>query len=162
MHRPAFLFALCLLAILAFPTSLSHPRAVHSSSRLPLTVNDESYNSSRMWRRAEIRVTPLEQADLNRAKLETLRRRVAAAETESAGFWFSDPALRNQLLAQLQLMKELLDFAAQEQSGRPNSPTAIQVQRRLNQIQGQTMCEACHNGIVAESEAHGLQHKSRP
>jgi hypothetical protein len=49
-------------------------------------------------------------------------------------------------------MKELLKFAEQQQENRAKSPTAIEVERRLNQIQGQTMCEACHSGIVARNE----------
>jgi hypothetical protein len=102
-----------------------------------------------MWRRAEIRVTSLDQVELNKAELQSLRERVAKAEAESTGFWFSDPSLRRQLYEQLQLSKDLLKFAEQQQANRATSPTAVEVERRLNQIQGQTMCEACHSGIVA-------------
>ena len=156
MRLPAFLCALCLVALLAFGASLSSQQTsnVPSPSARPTPSPTDlwgGYNSSRMWRRAEIRVVPLDQVDLNKAELQSLRDRVARAEAESTGFWFSDPVLRKQLSEQLQLMKELLKFAEQQQSNKGKSPTAIEVERRLNQIQGQTMCEACHSGIVARN-----------
>jgi hypothetical protein len=156
MRPSAFLCALCLVAILAFGASLSSQQ---TSNLPPPTARPapsptelwSGYNGSRMWRRAEIRVVPLDQVDLNKAELQSLRDRVARAEAESTGFWFSDPILHKQLSEQLQLMKELLKFAEQQQANRAKSPTAIEVERRLNQIQGQTMCEACHSGIVARN-----------
>jgi len=108
-----------------------------------------------MWRRAEIRVIPLEQADRNRAALESLRTRVAQAERESSGLWLVDPYVRQQLSSQVQLMLELLTLAEQQQSNRGKSPNALAVERRLNQLQGQTMCEACHSGIVARNHDAG-------
>jgi len=108
-----------------------------------------------MWRRAEIRVIPLEQADRNRAALESLRTRVAQAERESSGLWLVDPYVRQQLSSQVQLMQELLNLAEQQQSNRGKSPNALAVERRLNQLQGQTMCEACHSGIVARNHGAG-------
>jgi len=154
MRPSAFLCALCLIAILAFGASPSSQQTSNVLPPRPTPSPNELWggnNSSRMWRRAEIRVVPLDQADLNKAELQSLRDRVARAEAESTGFWFSDPTLRKQLSEQLQLMKELLKFAEQQQSNRGKSPTAVEVERRLNQIQGQTMCEACHSGIVARN-----------
>jgi hypothetical protein len=153
MRLPAFLFALCLVAILAFGLSSQQTSNVPALSSRPTPgVSDvwNGYNGSRMWRRAEIRVTPLEQVDLRRAELNTLRNRVAQAEADGTGYWFSDPTLRKQLAQQLQLMKDLLKFADEQQSNNAKTPTAMEVERRLNQIQGQTMCEACHSGIVAK------------
>jgi hypothetical protein len=115
----------------------------------------ESSDASRMWRRTEIRVIPLEQADRNRAELESLRNRLAQAERESTNIWLIDSNVRQQLSSQVQLMKELLRFAEQQQSDRGKGPTALAVERRLNQLQGQTMCEACHSGIVAQNHAGG-------
>ena len=103
-----------------------------------------------MWRRAQIRVVPLEQVELRKAELQTLRNRVLKAEAEGTGYWFSDPSVRKQLAEQLQLMKDLIKFADEQQSNNAKTPTAIEVERHLNQIQGQTMCEACHSGIVAK------------
>jgi len=157
MRLPAFLCALCLVAILAFGASLSSqqtsnvPPATARPTPAPTDVWG-GYNGSRMWRRAEIRVVPLDQADLNRAELQSFQERVTRAEAQSTGFWFSDATLRKQLSDQLQLMKELLRFAEQQQANKVKSPTAIEVERRLNQIQGQTMCEACHSGIVARND----------
>jgi hypothetical protein len=157
MRLPAFLCALWVVAMVAFGTSLFSQQASNvppSTTMQPTPGPTElwsEYNGSRMWRRAQIRVVPLDELDLNKAEVQSLRDRVARAEAESTGFWFSDPVLRKQLSEQLQLMKELLKFAEQQQSNRGKSPTAIEVQRRLNQIQGQSMCEACHSGIVARN-----------
>jgi len=159
MRLPAFLFALCLATMVAVAAVSSlqpkiAPQTV-APSRPDVTALQSNYDSSRMWRRAEIRVTSLEQADRNRAALESLRTRVAEAERESAGLWLVDPHVRQQLSAQVQLMQELLTLAEQQQSNRGKSPNALAVERRLNQLQGQTMCEACHSGIVARNHGAG-------
>lgn len=156
MRLSAFLFALGLIAIVAFGASLSSqqsPGLPAGNLRVVPGISDSlrGYNSSRMWRRAEIRVVPLEQVDSNKAELQSLRKRVSLAETQSAAYWFSDPAARTQMNEQLQLMRDLLKFSEQLQANNAKNPTAIEVERRLNQIQGQTMCEACHSGIVARN-----------
>jgi hypothetical protein len=162
MRLPAFLFALCLAAMVAFGAAVSSqqprnaPQAI-APSREDLTAVQSNYDSSRMWRRAEIRVTPLEQVDRNRAALESLRNRVAQAERESTSLWLLDFNARQQLSSQVQLMRELLRFAEQQQSNQGKSPTALAVERRLNQLQGQTMCEACHAGIVARNHGGGTR-----
>ena len=152
MRIPAFLFAF-VFAILAFGLSSQQTSNVPAFSSHPNpSVTDiwNGYNGSRMWRRAQIRVVPLDQVDLRKAELQALRNRVAKAEAEGTGYWFSDPSVRKQLAEQLQLMKDLIKFADEQQSNNAKTPTAIEVERRLNQIQGQTMCEACHSGIVAK------------
>lgn len=156
MRLPAFLFALCLVAILAFGASLSSQQSsnvppAHARPAPGVTDVWGGSNGSRMWRRAEIRVVPLDQAELSKSELQALRQRVAFAETQGAGYWFSDPVVHQQLGEQLLLIKDLLKFAEQQQNFKAKSPTAIEVERRLNQIQGQTMCEACHSGIVAQN-----------
>jgi len=116
---------------------------------MSIQSNDDG---SRMWRRAEIRVIPLEQAERNRTALESLRARVAQAERERASLWLVDSSIRQQLSSQAELMKDLLQLAEQQQSNRGKSPNALAVEHRLNQLQGQTMCEACHSGIVARNQ----------
>jgi len=160
MRLPAFLFALCLAAIVAFGAAVSpqkptnNPPAI-APSREAVTTVQSNYDSSRMWRRAEIRVTPLEQAERNRAVLESLRNRVAQAERETPSLWLLDSNVRQQLSSQVQLMRELLTFAELQESNQGKSPNALAVERRLNQLQGQTMCEACHSGIVARNHSGG-------
>jgi len=152
MRLLAFLFASA-FAILAFGLSSQQTSNVPALSSHPspyITDVWSGYNGSRMWRRAEIRVVPLDQVDLRKAELQTLRNRVAKAEAEGTGYWFSDPNVRKQMGEQLQLMKDLLKFADEQQSNNAKTPTAMEVERRLNRIQGQTMCEACHSGIVAK------------
>jgi hypothetical protein len=154
MRLPAFLFALCLVAILGFGLSSQQTSNVPPVNGRPTPgVMDlwGGYNGSRMWRRAEIRVVPMDQLDLDKAELQSLHDRVAQAQAEGTGYWFSDPSVRKQLSNQLQLMKDLLKFAEHQQANKAKSPTAVEVERRLNQIQGQTMCEACHSGIVARN-----------
>jgi hypothetical protein len=80
----------------------------------------------------------------------------AQAERETSSFWLVDPNVRQQLLSQVQLMRQLLTFAEQQQSNKGKGPTALAVERRLNQLEGQTMCEACHSGIVAENHGSGI------
>ncbi|HXZ34248.1 MAG TPA: hypothetical protein VEH30_18390 [Terriglobales bacterium] len=154
MRLPAFLFALCLVALLGLGLSAQQESYVPPVNDRPTPGATDSwggYNGSRMWRRAEIRVVPLDELDLEKAELQSLRDRVARAEAEDTGYWFSDPSVRKQLSDQLQLMKDLLKLAEQQQANKAKSPTAAEVERRLNQIQGQTMCEACHSGIVASN-----------
>ena len=162
MRLPAFLFALCLATMVAFGAAISSqqpknaPQAI-APSREDVTINQDNYDGSRMWSRAEIRVTPLEQVDRNRAVLESLRNRVVQAERENASLWLVDSDVRRQLSSQDQLMRELLTFAELQQSNRGKGPNALAVERRLNQIEGQTMCEACHSGIVARNQGGGTR-----
>jgi hypothetical protein len=88
-----------------------------------------------------------------------LRTRIAEAELDASRLAPSDPAVREQLSRQLQLMKALLSFAERQDSDQGKSPTALQVQQHLNQIEGQRMCEACHNRVVARRHEDGRQSK---
>jgi hypothetical protein len=103
----------------------------------------------RMWRHAQIRVVPLDLFASDKAELESLRARVLQSERDAARL-SPDPASREQLARQLQLMKALVSYAERSQSDQGKSPTAVDVQSRLNRIEGLTMCEACHAGVVAD------------
>jgi hypothetical protein len=103
----------------------------------------------RMWRRAQIRVVPLDMAVANNAKLESLRNRVAQAEGEALRLNLRDPITRKQLGKQLQLMQELLRYADSQDSDAGKSPAALEVQRHLNQIEGKLNCQACHTEVIA-------------
>lgn len=160
MRLPAFLFALCLAAVVAFGAGTSSQRPKNAqptiaAPRYDLTFVQNNDDVSRMWRRAEIRVTSLEQVERNRAALESLRNRVAQVERGSVNLWLMDSNVRQQLSSQNQLLRELLTLAEQQQSNRAKSLTALAVERRLNQLQGETMCEACHSGIVARNHGGG-------
>jgi len=102
MRLPVFLLALCLAAMVAFGAALSsrQPTNTRSStvaSQQTVTAVQFNDDTSRMWRRAEILVVPLEQVERNRAALESLRDRVAQAERETSSFWLVDPNVRQQL-----------------------------------------------------------------
>jgi len=151
MRLSSFLFAAGFVAVLAFAGSLpSRPDAnpFATSVQAPQSTPDlwKGNEAGRMWRRAEIRVVPLDRVSANRAELQSLRERVAQAELDGIGLGLSDPAVQRR---QLYLMKELLRVAERQESNQADSPTALEVQRRLNRIEGQVMCEACHSGIVA-------------
>lgn len=164
MRLLSFLFALCLVTILALAEVLSsrQPAAISPAPAQPVQNATQSWSgsdSTRMWRRAEIRVLPLDLLAANRAELESLRKRVADAESDSSRLGSSDLAVREQLFRQLQLMKALLRFAERQEADTGKSATALEVQRHLNRIEGQTMCEACHSGIVARIDGVQTQRK---
>lgn len=157
MRLLAFLFTVCLALMVAFAATVSSRQPgnipeMNASPRQDVMSIQSNDDVSRMWRRTEIRVIPLEQAERNRAALESLRARVAQAERENESLWLVDSNVRQQLSLQAELMRDLLQLAEQQQSNHGKSPNALAVERRLNQIQGQTMCEACHSGIVARNQ----------
>ncbi len=106
-----------------------------------------------MWKRAEIRVIPADLAAADRAELQTLRERVARAESEIARLGNTSFATQQQFSRDLQLMESLLRYAERQESDRGKSPTAIAVENNLNHLQGQMMCEACHTRAIASSVA---------
>jgi hypothetical protein len=162
MRLPTLLLATCVAAMVAFAAEVSSQPSpnmwsTNVTSRQNVTAVQLNLDTSRMWRRADIRVIPLEQLERNRVVLELLRGRVARTAQENSSLWLVDANLRQQLSSQVQLMKELLAFAEQQQSNQGKGPTALAVERRLNQLEGQTMCEACHSGIVAQNHGGGAR-----
>ena len=163
MRTATFLFALSFVTVLMLADSSSgwQPAAVQSVP-VQLTQRETDLQSGdgvRMWRRAEIRVMPVDLVAADKAELQSLRTRIAEAEVDAARLAPSDPAVREQFSRQIQLMKALLTFAERQDSNQGKSPTALQVQQHLNQIEGQVMCEACHNRILARTDGGGRQRK---
>jgi hypothetical protein len=101
-----------------------------------------------MLRRAEIRVLPTELTVANRAELASLRNRIAQAEVDMNRLDLSHPAVREQLSRQRELMRALLRYAERQDSDQSKSLVAVQVQRNLNRIEGQVMCQACHSSAA--------------
>jgi len=164
MRLLSFLFALCFVAILALAEVLSPHQSPATSPAPARPAQDATQtwsgnDSTRMWRRAEIRVMPLDLLAANRAELQSLRERVAQAESDSNRLGSPDQAVREQLSRQFELMRALLRFAQRQESDAGKSATAIEVQRHLNRIEGQMMCEACHSGIVARTNGVETQRK---
>lgn len=153
MRIAAFLLALFLVAVLVFaPTTAGNQSLANSRAGSPQVSQGRPEGGSggrNMWRRAEIWVVPLDLAAANKAELVSLRARVEQAESDTAKLNPRDAAIREQLSRQVQLMKALLSYAERQDSDRGKSPTAVEVQRHLNEIEGNVMCEACHTGIVA-------------
>ena len=104
-----------------------------------------------MQSRAQIQVVPINLFVSNKAALQSLRTRVAKAEAETSKLEVSDPAVREQLSRQRQLLRALLALAHMQQADAGKSPNALEVQQHLNNIEGQTQCEACHGRIVLKS-----------
>lgn len=149
MRLAAFLFALSLFtpSFSLRGSSAQHtlvPPQGSASSRQDQTAPQG--DGVRMLRHAEIRVVPTELAAANRAELLSLRDRVTQAEINAARIEVSDPAVREQLARQLQLAKALLSYAEHLDSEDGKSMVVVQVEHRLNRIQGHMMCEACHGG----------------
>jgi hypothetical protein len=161
MRIADFLFALFLVSasVLLLPQGSPvqrNPPPAHLS-----TLSDEAGSATqtardgvRMLRRADIVVLPVELAVANRAELVSLRERVAHAEVDMARLELSDPAVREQLSRQLQLMRALLNYAQRWDTDQGKGLVALQVQRHLNQIEGVVMCEACH-GRPSRMDATG-------
>jgi hypothetical protein len=105
-----------------------------------------SSHGVRMLRRADIVVLPVEVAVANKAELASLRDRVAEADVDITRLDRSDPAVREQLSRQRQLMRALLNYAERQDTDKGKGLVALQVQGHLNEIEGQRMCEACHSG----------------
>ncbi len=151
MRRVAFLFALCVVSALVLAQTLSDPAWIDRSTpklnqMMPAQRSD---TGERMWRRAEIRVVPLDLYLANKVELDSLRARVAQAQADAAKLEPAEPATREQLHRQMQLLKALLNFAERQESNAGKGPAALDVQRHLNEIEGKVMCEACHSGMVA-------------
>ena len=157
MRLLVFLAAVFLITLVVFAQSpfLSAPAAAQQHIT-PGASRDNSQRSQpgdgvRMWRRAQIVVNPLDVMVANRAELSSLRTRAARIEADSALVNPSDPAVREQLEKQLQLINSLLSFAERTQSDSGKGPAALEVQRHLNDIEGKVNCEACHTGVVAQA-----------
>jgi hypothetical protein len=153
MRTAYFLFALSLVSasVLLLPQGLPvrpDPPPAHLSalSNDGGSAAQTSSDGVRMLRRADIVVIPVEVAVANRAELASLRDRVAEAEVGMTRLYRSDPAVREQLSRQLQIMRALLNYAERQDTDQGKGLVAVQVQRHLNKIEGQVMCEACHSG----------------
>ena len=162
MRTVVFLSAVLLVTILlsaqrSAPSSLFTPQQnaapfVQTNDAAPSgNQRTRTGDGLRMWKRAEIIVHPLDVVVANRAELESLRSRAARLEADRSMLNVSDPAAREQLDKQLQLIKSLLTYAERAQSDAGKGPTAIEVQRHLNEIEGKVSCEACHSGLVARN-----------
>ena len=153
MRSVAFLLVICVVGALALAQTLSAPAAIdrgtpRSNQMMPA---HQAGSGERMWRRAEIRVVPLDLYLANKVELDSLRARVEQAETDAARLEPVEPAVREQLYRQVQLLQALLKFAQRQESNAGKDPTALEVQRHLNEIEGHVMCEACHTSIVARA-----------
>jgi hypothetical protein len=160
MRLAAFLVPIALILLVA---SNANPAFVHQQQMtpggLPEIVSQDSKRSGdtvRMWKRAEIRVVPADRVAADNAELQSLRDRVVRAELDSSRLAPADRAVRDQLLRQRELMYALLTYAEHQDSDRGKSPTALEVQKKLNKMEGQMMCEACHTRMVARTTHSGV------
>ncbi|HVP53100.1 MAG TPA: hypothetical protein VMT05_13365 [Terriglobales bacterium] len=145
MRSVTFLLSLGVVGALVLAQTLSNPLIGRGQVR---TVQ-QSGGSNRMLRRAEIRVVPLDLYLANTVELDSLRARVEQTQADVARLELPEPATRELLFRQQQLLKALLNLAQRQESNAGKGPTVLEVQRHLNEIEGKVMCEACHTGIVA-------------
>jgi hypothetical protein len=149
MRTVAFLFFLCVVGALVLAQTLSDPLIDRSTGSSQMIPAQHSSGGERMWRRAEIRVVPLDLYLANKVELDSLRARVDQAQADAARLEPPDPAARELLYRQQQLLKALLNLAHRQESNAGKGSTVLEVQRHLNEIEGKLMCEACHTGMVA-------------
>jgi len=151
MHRVAFLLLLCVVNAFVLAQTLSDRSFIDRSTPHvnPMMPSHPTGVGESMWRRAEIRVVPLDLYLANRVELDSLRARVELTQADAAKLEPPDPAARELLYRQQQLLKQLLHFAERQESNAGKGPIVLEVQRHLNEIQGRVMCEACHTGVVA-------------
>jgi len=153
MRNVAFLLVICVGCALVLAQTLAAPASINRGTPQadPMMPAHQAGVGERMWRRAEIRVVPLDLYLANKVELGSLRARVEQAQADAAKLEPAEPAAREQLHRQVQLLKALLNFAERQESNAGKGPTALEVQRHLNQIEGQMMCEACHTSVVARA-----------
>jgi len=157
MRSAAFLLALCVVGALMLAQTLANPavvdRTVPGANQIAnqMMSSHQVGSGDRMWRRAEIRVMPLDLYLANKVELDSLRARVEQAQADAARMEPPDPAARELLYRQQQLLKALLNLAARQESNAGKGPAVLDVQRHLNEIEGKTQCEACHIGVVARN-----------
>jgi hypothetical protein len=157
MRLAAFLVSFAVFLLLA---SAANPAFIHQQRANPGGLPEiapqhrqRNGDTVRMWKRAEIRVIPADLLASNEAELQSLRDRVARSEMESVRLAPADRSVREQLSRQRQLLYALLAYAERLDSDRGKSPTALEVQKNLNHMQGQRMCETCHTRVVASHNA---------
>lgn len=154
MRIPTFLCVAFLLTAFLFAEMYFPDRS--PASQQPITQALQTRpevrggDGERMWTRAQIRVMPLDLLMANRVELESLRSRAARSELDASRLSASNPAVREQLSRQIELLRALLDYADRQDSDNRKSPVAIEVQRHLNRIEGRVDCESCHTGMVAK------------
>ena len=153
----AFLLPLTFVLLIALtPHSASlrqHQTAPGSMPEIVQRGPQRGGDTLRMWKRVEIRVIPMNVVAADRAELQVLRQRVAQSESEIARIATTDFAAQRQFSRDLQLIESLLRYAERQGSQEQKSPTAIAVEKNLNQLQGQMMCEACHTRAILSSTA---------
>jgi len=151
MRITTFLCALSLVAVVLVTKTSSY----QYPTLVPIAQLQSRASSAgdgvQMWRRAEIQVVPLDLAIANRAELDSLRRRVERVEADAVAgnVYLTDPAVRERLTQQLQLIRALLSYAERRDSDQGKSQVALQVQHHLNRIEGRMACEACHPSLVS-------------
>jgi hypothetical protein len=107
-----------------------------------------------MQRRAEIRVIPLEQAIADRTELDALREQAANARERISRMEVADPALRQQIERQQQVMDLLLRYAERQISSQGKSEIALDVEKRLNENEGRGNCMHCHGPMMDGDPSH--------
>ena len=152
MRKLTFLLFVLFLAVLLLAQSPGSPSPQGPpDERMQNLPGQSAYShAGSMWRLAEVRVVPLDVAAAQTKELATLRSRVELAKLEYAKLSPADASVREQLARQMELLDDLMHWADRQSSDEGKSPTAIQVQQHLNNIEGKVQCESCHGGIVGD------------
>jgi len=114
------------------------------------TIPPLASDGVQMWRRADIRVLPIDLLAADRAELDSLREQIVRNKMDGRKLDIPDPAVKEHISQQLALIRQLLRFADRQYTDEGNSPPAVAVQKHLHQIEGQRNCEACHVAGMAQ------------
>lgn len=97
-----------------------------------------------MTKRAEIRVVPMARVEQEKQEAAALRRLLAELEASAAAMKTKDRAWQKHLALQAELAKAVQQHLDAYNSDEGKSETALEVQKKLNAMEGQRMCGACH------------------
>lgn len=152
MRKITLVFFLSFLAILVLAQTPGSQLPQNPPSGRDIPAHSAYGHAGSMWRLAEVRVVPFDVAIANRKELNLLRARVELAKVEYVKLNPTDPVVREQLSKQIELMDSLLAWADHQNSDTGKSPTAVEVQQHLNNIEGKVQCEACHSGLLGQMQ----------
>jgi Tfp pilus assembly protein PilO len=97
-----------------------------------------------MAKRAEIRVIPMAQFNEDKAAIEKMTALMAQLRQNRDAIRKPDAAVERQLALEAELLGLLAPHVKRASSDEGKSPTALAVQAKLNAMEGQRMCGACH------------------
>jgi len=130
-----FLFLVVL--VLALPLDAQAPQPRYGLEDAP---------GPRMTKRAAIRVVPMRQLQEEQAQTAEILDLLRTMAITRVHITSGDPVVRQQLELESRLTDAVRIHLDHDTSDDGKGGTAVAVQRKLNDMEGQVMCGACHGG----------------